>query len=190
MRAVVGCARQGNTVVACVEVTARLQAAERDEQLGLDGTELRRRAAQMLAGSEKVGKSLLCCELVARASHGQLDGDWFGRPVRCLYLTAEDRISHVVAPRMRLAGVDPSLVLVGHRTVARPSRLARIAAAIRSGVRLIVLDPLVLFLDGLDDENTDLKVRQALDPVVRLLRSTPPPSSASSTPTRPRGGRS
>ncbi len=41
----VGCARQGSTIVACEEVVARLRAAERDErELGIDGTELRRNA--------------------------------------------------------------------------------------------------------------------------------------------------
>jgi len=41
----VGCARQGSTIVACEEVVARLRAAERDErELGLNGSDLRRNA--------------------------------------------------------------------------------------------------------------------------------------------------
>lgn len=44
----VGCGREGATVVACDEVVARLQAADRDErQLGVDVGELRRRAQQI-----------------------------------------------------------------------------------------------------------------------------------------------
>ena len=44
----VGCARQGSTIVACEEVVARLRAAERDErELGINGTELRRKAGRI-----------------------------------------------------------------------------------------------------------------------------------------------
>lgn len=126
----------------------------------------------LLAGYEKVGKSCFCGELVARASQGQLEGDWYGSPVPCLYLTAEDRVSHVVVPRLQLAGADRQLVMVEPPGSTQPVTLARITAAIRAGVRLVVLDPLVLFLDDLDDENTDLKVRSSLAPVIHLAQET------------------
>ena len=49
--------------------------------------------------------------------------------------------------------------------------IARIAEAIARGVRLVVLDPLNLFLEGLDDEHVDLKVRSAMSPMVDLAQT-------------------
>lgn len=126
--------------------------------------------ATLLAGAEKIGKSLVCCELAARASRGQLVGDLAGRPVASLYLTGEDRIGHVIKPRLQLAGADLDLILVEPPETSPPVTVARIAAAVADGVRLVVLDPLVLYLDGLDDENGDLKVRAALEPFIRLAQ--------------------
>lgn len=128
----------------------------------------------LLAGNEKSGKSLLCCELAARASRGQLLGSRFGETVTALYLTAEDRVSHVVAPRLRLAGADMDNVLVETVDDHRPVTLERIAAAVATaGVRFIVLDPLSLFIAdrlGDGDERGDLKVRAAMHPVINLAQ--------------------
>lgn len=41
------CAVEGSTVVACEEVLARLQAADRDARQGVDVTELRQHARQI-----------------------------------------------------------------------------------------------------------------------------------------------
>ena len=47
LAALIGCGQQGNTVTACEEVTARLQAADRDAKLGVDTTELRQHAKRI-----------------------------------------------------------------------------------------------------------------------------------------------
>lgn len=124
----------------------------------------------LFAGMEKAGKSLLCCNLAAQVSTGTLDGDLYGLPARALYLTREDRIGAVVKPRLVLAGADLDLVMVEAVDDDRPVTPDRIAAACAEGVRLVILDPLTLFLDGLDDERSDLRVRASLAPVVRLAQ--------------------
>lgn len=127
----------------------------------------------LLAGFEKVGKSLLCCELVARASRGQLLGDRQGEPMTCLYLTAEDRVGHVIVPRLKLAGADLVRVFVEPVDDDRPVTVERIIAAVVAGVRFVVLDPLSLFIaEGLGDgdERGDLKVRAAMRPIITLAQ--------------------
>lgn len=127
----------------------------------------------LLVGFEKTGKSLLCCDLAARLSRGQLAGHRYGEPVTSLYLTAEDRVDHVVVPRLTLAGADLDLVLVEPADDDRPVTVERIAAAVADGVRFIVLDPLSLFIsDGLPDgdERGDLRVRNAMRPIIALAQ--------------------
>lgn len=125
----------------------------------------------LFAGMEKVGKSALCCELAARATRGQLDGDLYGTPIRVLYLTAEDRIGHVIKPRMQLAGADLDLVMVQAIDDNVVVTVSRIDHAIRDGVRLVILDPLVAYLDGLDDEASDIKLRSALGPIIHIAQT-------------------
>jgi len=124
----------------------------------------------LLAGMEKAGKSLLCCDLVARVSRGQLDGDLSGLPAPALYLTREDRIGAVVKPRLVLAGADLDMVMVEPVDDDKPVTTDRIEAAVADGVRLVVLDPLTLFLNGLDDERSDLRVRGSMAPIVALAQ--------------------
>ena len=102
-------------------------------------------------------------------SRAQLPGDWFDQPIDVLYLTQEDRIAQVVKPRMQLAEANLYRIHVEPDGGDTPVTIARIADAIRRGVRLVILDPIVLFLD-LDDENVDLKVRTALAPIIRLAQ--------------------
>jgi len=127
----------------------------------------------LMAGFEKSGKSVLCCEIMARASRGQLQGHLHGQPVTGLYLTAEDRVAHVIVPRLTLAGADLSRVLVEPVDDAQPVTIERITAAVAAGVRMVVLDPLSLFIaDQLTngDENGDLQVRTAIKPLIALAQ--------------------
>ena len=125
----------------------------------------------LLVGQEKAGKSLLCAELVARATRGQLDGDLSGVPTPCLYLTAEDRYDATVKPRLKLAGADLDAVYVEAPNSVLAVTNSAITSAIQdAGVRLVILDPILAFLDGLEDETSDAKVRAAMKPIADVAQ--------------------
>ena len=126
----------------------------------------------ILAGLPGLGKSQLSLLLAARLSRGDLPCD----AATALVATAEDARAEVVRPRLEAAGADMSRVLhvemateAGEDNLRLPSDVDELEACIaEEGARLVVLDPLVAFLDGGIDSWKDASTRQALAPLARI----------------------
>ena len=133
-------------------------------------------ALNLLVGDPGYGKSTLTIELVARASRGQLEGDLFGQPVAVALVTAEDAVAQVVRPRLEAAGANLDRVHIV--TVCRdgvtgglvlPDDTVDLAAQLQeTGVRWLVVDPVVAHLPGSIDAHKDQHVRRAIAPLARL----------------------
>lgn len=134
----------------------------------------------LLAGREGIGKSLITVNLAAKLTQGTLPGTHEGLPSRVLFATSEDAWEFTMTPRLLAAGAD--LNAVGRVEVADDGvrtglTLPLDVAALRdyilkTGVALLVLDPLTSVIDGRLDHHRDREVRAALEPLARLAEET------------------
>jgi putative DNA primase/helicase len=130
-----------------------------------------------LSGPPKVGKGLLYSHLIARVTRGELDGDLDGAG-DVILVTTEDEPGDTLKPRLMAAGADLARVhmfQMGTRDEPVPFRVPQDAdeLARRVGERqtaLVVIDPLVEFIDGKVDAHKSHDVRQALAAVRRIAR--------------------
>ena len=131
----------------------------------------------LVDGDPGDGKSTMSLDLAARLSTGTPMPDGAIPAVgNVLVLSAEDGIADTIRPRLDAAGADPARIAVFDEVVeegvARPVELPRdvahLALLIRQHrVRLVVIDPLMAFLGGVDSHN-DQSVRRALHPLSKL----------------------
>src|SRR5262249_5535219 len=128
----------------------------------------------LLEGDPGLGKSLVTLDLCARLSRGLPFPDGSAGPGSCssIVLNAEDGEADTIRPRLAALGADLDRVFVLRRQadgLCFPSQLAVLEDAIsRTGARLVVIDPLLAFLDGNVASGNDLSVRRALWPLGRL----------------------
>ncbi len=135
----------------------------------------------LIDGDPGDGKSTMTLDLAARISSGAAMPDGTRVPLgRIMLLSAEDGIADTIRPRLDAAGADVTAIVVFDEVfedgVARPVELPRdlhhIERAIREhGITLVIVDPLMAFLGGVDSHN-DQSVRRALHPISKMADST------------------
>jgi putative DNA primase/helicase len=128
----------------------------------------------VLAGPAGQGKSLFTADLAARVSRGELDGHLLGQPAAVVLITGEDDPEDTIKPRLVAAGADVDRVLLvdlagpdGSRLpLTLPRDAEQLAQTIADyAVRLVIVDPIVSFLDDAYDAYKNQKVRRALAPL-------------------------
>jgi hypothetical protein len=130
----------------------------------------------LLEGDPGLGKSLIALDLCARLSRGLPfpDGQPSPGPCNCLVLNSEDTEAEV---RSRLAklGADLERIFLMEsqehcgKTIVLPSQIDRLERALeRSDARLLVLDPVVDFLDANVYLNSDRGIRGMLAPLAQV----------------------
>lgn len=130
-----------------------------------------------LAGRPKVGKGLLCSDLIAHVTRGELDGD-LDCPRDVIVVTTEDEPGDTIKPRLLAAGADLSRVSyfemgapgapIPFRVPQHADELSRRVAVKRAA--LIVIDPLIEFVDGKADTHKSQPVRQAIASLNQIAR--------------------
>lgn len=132
----------------------------------------------MLDGDPGVGKSLVTLDLCARLSRGRPFPDGAAGPgdAAALVLNGEDGAADTIRPRLHALDADMQRVFVLHAEDAPTAELLRLPehtsvldeALKRTGARLLVIDPLVAFLDPRLASGSDAGVRRALAPLAQL----------------------
>src|SRR5262249_43963577 len=129
----------------------------------------------MLDGDPGLGKSLLALDLCARLSTGRPfpDGTPGPGPAASIFLNGEDGDGDTPVPRLLSLGADLERAPVRRCRDAAllrlPGHLDRLDAALRQTRALVVvLDPVVSFLDAGVQIGSDPSVRQALAPLADL----------------------
>jgi hypothetical protein len=131
----------------------------------------------ILDGDPGLGKSLVALDLCARLSTGQPfpDGSPCPGPASAIVLNGEDGEQDTIRPRLQALGADLDRVFVLHQEEepGLPLRLPGHAdllesAMAQAGARLVVMDPIMAFLDAGISTASDQGVRRALDPLARL----------------------
>jgi hypothetical protein len=122
-------------------------------------------AVTLLAGDPKVGKSTWAALISAGTSTGI-----YGDAAVVVFVNAEDSSAAVSGPRLKAAGADLSRVHElrvnadgTERMLTLPDDVAKLEEyVIKTGARLLVLDPLFEFLSEKTEANRDHSVRRAL----------------------------
>lgn len=135
----------------------------------------------ILDGDPGLGKSTVLLDIAARVSRGwEMPDGSPGVKAPVVLLSAEDDLEDTVKPRLLAAEADLTQIhAIDHvkengteRPVALPHDVALVESEIvKHGARLLVIDPLMAFLRGVDSCN-DQEVRQALFPIARMSQRT------------------
>ena len=132
-----------------------------------------------LAGRPKIGKGLLYSHLIAAVTRGDLPGDLDG-PRDAILVTTEDEPGDTLKPRLMAAGADLSRVSIfqmGSKDEPVPFRVPHDATELGRRVEerqaaLVVIDPLMEFIDGKVDSHKSHPVRQAIASLNQIARDS------------------
>ncbi|HVC33423.1 MAG TPA: AAA family ATPase [Chloroflexota bacterium] len=150
----------------------------------------------VLDGDPGLGKSLLSLDLAARVTTGRAMPDGqrsdLNAPAGVVLLSAEDDLGDTIRPRLEAAGAAIGRVVALTAIVRQeydasgeplpvredvPTLATDGLEAIEEGVRrvtarLVVIDPLMAYLDSKTDAHRDQDVRRALAPLAQLAERT------------------
>lgn len=134
----------------------------------------------LLSGEAGEGKSTLALYWAARATRGELPGEYYGKPVKVAISAPED-MKGLQNGRLTAAGADLAQIVyldmatrIEGDVIEQALQFPRDAAPIRetlkeAGVRLWIIDPITGLVEG--DTNKRDDVRKALDPLHILARN-------------------
>ncbi len=129
----------------------------------------------ILVGEEGVGKGTLAAWIIARATRGELDGDYRGQPARTLVIGDEDGFESIWVPRLYAAGADLGMVRTlddGEYLDDLGKRAGDLGHTVREeGIRLVLLDQVLDHVPGGDAGQgvyNPKNVREALMPLRRV----------------------
>ncbi|KXZ61389.1 hypothetical protein Mlaev_00648 [Microbacterium laevaniformans] len=135
----------------------------------------------IIAGTAGVGKSTILTRMAADWSRGAMEGDLYGKPTPVLMAAGEDDFQRQVVPKLIAANADLDLVeefyvemdTIDAHGVQTMFQLGDDLRDLRediidSGARVVILDPIISFMDGSPDRPKE--VRAALDPVAKLAQ--------------------
>jgi hypothetical protein len=132
----------------------------------------------ILDGDPGLGKSLIALDLCARLSTGRAFPDEAPSPGprASLILNGEDGVQDTIRPRLRALGAEVDRVFALERISADgldSFRIPQHARILRDMVKqtrsqLVVIDPIMAFLDATVAIGSDQSVRQALAPLAHL----------------------
>ena len=132
-----------------------------------------------LAGRPKIGKGLVYSRLIADLTHGTLAGD-VREPRDAIIVTTEDDPGDTLKPRLMAVAADLRRVhffQMGSREEPVPFRIPQDVEELsrrihETNAALVVVDPLIEFIDGKTDAHKSQPVRQALAALNGLARES------------------
>lgn len=138
------------------------------------------RGITLEVGQPDLGKSTLMYKLAADLTRGEAEGDLKGEPVTVVIATAEDSLATTAKPRLLAAGADERYI--GFIDMAVEGEAGEYSDTIRLpddtpvlekrveqlGARVLMLDPVVAFMQKGTDSYKDQSVREVLAPLARM----------------------
>lgn len=130
----------------------------------------------IIQGDPGDGKTTMVLNLAAKLSKGEaLDENMkVTEPANVIYQTAEDGLADTVKPRLELAGADCERIIVIDESDKSLSMVdERLEEAIvRTGARLLILDPIQAYLGGGMDMNRANEARDMTKKLGALAEKT------------------
>ena len=130
----------------------------------------------IIQGDPGDGKTTMVLNLAAKLSKGEaLDKNMkVTEPVNVIYQTAEDGLADTVKPRLELAGADcERIIVIDERDKSLSMVDERLEEAIvRTGARLLILDPIQAYLGGGMDMNRANEARDMTKKLGALAEKT------------------
>ena len=135
----------------------------------------------ILDGDPGLGKSTVTLDLAARVTRGlpMPDGTGAGEPAGVVLVSAEDGLADTIVPRLQAAGADLELIWAieqcgeDRHPFTMPDDLAHLERAVReTGARLVVIDPLMAFLNLHTNAHRDQDTRYVLARVHEMASTT------------------
>lgn len=130
----------------------------------------------IIQGDPGDGKTTMVLNLAAKLSKGEaLDENMkVTEPINVIYQTAEDGLADTVKPRLELAGADCERIIVIDESDKSLSMVdERLEEAIvRTGARLLILDPIQAYLGGGMDMNRANEARDMTKKLGALAEKT------------------
>jgi hypothetical protein len=133
----------------------------------------------VLDGDPGQGKSTVSLEIAARISRGGTmpDGVGIEAPAGVVILSAEDGVGDTIRPRLEAAGADLDRIHAVQAVVSDGEALlptlpldagllGDVVAEVDAG--LVIVDPLMAYLDGATNSHRDHDVRRALVPLAQV----------------------
>jgi RecA-family ATPase len=126
----------------------------------------------LIDGDPGTNKSSLLLDIAARVSNGSsMPYEIEGEQGNVLLLIGEDRVTKTVRLRLQTAGANMDRIAVMDKIISIPDNLDAIEeAAVQVSARLLVIDPLSVFLNR--STASEQTVRQALTPLQRFAERT------------------
>lgn len=128
----------------------------------------------ILAGPPGCGKGTIAADLAARVTRGEPLPHSSGVPFaprNVLWCESEDSQEHTLSPRLEAAGAD--LPRVKLAKIGDPALADLRQTIINNNVGLVVLSPFVSFIPGLEDANSELATREALQRTLAAVEGLP-----------------
>jgi hypothetical protein len=131
----------------------------------------------LLEGDPDLGKSLITLDLCARLSSGAAfaDGSPSPGPATAIILNGEDNAEDTIRPRLQAMGADLDRVYIPEAgehagsLLWLPTHTDKLEKSLaETQARLVVIDPLVAFLDAHVNLSNDASVRRALSKLAGL----------------------
>lgn len=130
----------------------------------------------IIQGDPGDGKTTLVLNIAAKLSKGEgLDENMqIAEPISIIYQTAEDGLADTVKPRLELAGADCEKIMVIDESDKSLSMIdERLEEAIvKTGARLLILDPIQAYLGGGMDMNRANEARDMTKKLGALAEKT------------------
>jgi len=125
-------------------------------------------------GPPGCGKGTIAADLAARVTRGEPLPHSHGAPFlprNVLWCESEDSPAHTLAPRLDAAGADRSRVRLAK--IGDPILADLRATIVNNDVGLVVLSPFVSFIPGLEDANSEMATREALQRTLNTIEGLP-----------------
>ncbi len=124
-------------------------------------------------GPAGLGKTTFILDLIARATRGQLPGEFVGTSITALVCSTEDHRSSVLAPRLLAAGAEMTQVRFlsgpGGSAFVLPDHLPALQTLLfQTAAKVVFIDPLSATLNAAVNTWRDADVRRALAPLAAL----------------------
>jgi hypothetical protein len=136
-------------------------------------------ALTMFAGKPAAGKSTAARWFASRISRGELEGCWYGHPMKVAVMMLEEQDETVVVPGLEIAGADTSMIIKPKVTIqgvetalmSQRDEHGLTEMLVDNEIRALFIDPVMSTFSSDVDVYRNNSVRENLAPFTRIAEA-------------------